>query len=85
MTTTTTIFEAINNEFYRLGVSTDHDAYSGLTVDEGYGVVEGCVRVFDDYADGTYNASELLETLKALAPEDVSLESESPNSIWQLI
>lgn len=73
---------AINAEFTRLQVGADQDPCSGLmAADAG----NGNVKIYDDHADGIYNASEVLAALQILDPEEVNLDSESPNNIWQFL
>ncbi|MGC8712918.1 MAG: hypothetical protein ACP5RH_11045 [Leptodesmis sp.] len=55
---------SIEAEFKRLGVSTDHHPYSGLTAEAVSGVV---VKVYDDYASGFYASLPLKERLRSLA------------------
>ncbi len=71
---------AINAEFARLQVGTDQDPCSGLMAVDAE---NGTVKVFDDHADGIYNAAEVLAALQILDPEEVNLDSDSPNNIWQ--
>jgi hypothetical protein len=78
--TTMNIINEINNELNRLQVGTNADPYSGLMAEE----TEGGVRVFDDYASGLYEP-EVLQVLKDLNPEDVTLASNDPNNIWEWI
>jgi hypothetical protein len=80
--------DKIFDEFDRLGVSTHQDAYSGLMAEHQNLLVEGqpdvvVVKVYDDYADGLYNAELVLAHLATLAPGDVDLESDSSINIWQ--
>jgi hypothetical protein len=80
--------DKIVDEFDRLGVSTNQDAYSGLMADYQNLLVEGrseivVVKIYDDYVDGLYNAVQLLAHLKTLASGDVDLESDSSINIWQ--
>jgi hypothetical protein len=78
------ISKLIERELDRLGVSTSQDPYSGLSVAE---VEENLalVNVFDDHASGNYHAQQLLDFLRQLSPEDVSLDYDSDLNIWQKI
>jgi hypothetical protein len=80
--------DKIVDEFDRLGVSTNQNAYSGLMAEHQNLLVEGrseivVVKIYDDYVDGLYNAVQLLAHLKTLASGDVDLESDSSINIWQ--
>ena len=83
---TSEIADLIINEFQRLGLSTEDDPCSGLLTRVPSVVTDlSLVEVYDDYTEGTYDGEGLLALLETLSPEDVSLESEALNNIWQVI
>jgi hypothetical protein len=84
--------DLIFNEFDRLNVSTNDHPYSGLMAtaeNSAPDSAEGCditvIKIYDDHASGFYSGGLLLEYLKGLQPEEVSLDSESHQNIWQHI
>lgn len=74
----------IQNELFRLEVSTEENPYSGLMASVPSVVSEiplvNLVKIYDDYANGFYDGEKLLSHLKTLDPKDVSLEN-----IWEII
>lgn len=90
MTEQELLADRIFDEFDRLGVSSNQDPYSGLAANYENLLVEGhpeivVVKIYDDYADGLYNAEMVLEHLKTLNPGDVDLGSDSLDNIWLII
>jgi hypothetical protein len=79
--------DKIVDQFDRLGVSTNHNPYSGLMADGANVVTEYpivAVKVYDDYNDGFYDAVKLLHLLKNV--EIASLDSDNDDlNIWSLI
>lgn len=76
----------IENEFVRLKITTDDDPCSGLMVGIPNVVTEFClVNIYDDNEDVEYDGEAVLDYLKTLEPEDVSLISFSHKNIWNLI
>ena len=91
MTNTATIkteraADLVVNELIRLEVSTEDDPCSGLFADATTNVVDEAplVSIYDDHVRGFYRLA-VLDFLKGLEPEDVSLDGESDKNIWQLI
>ena len=71
----------IQNELFRLEVSTEENPYSGLMASVPSVVSEiPLVKIYDDYANGFYDGEKLLSHLKTLDPKDVSLEN-----IWEIV
>ena len=73
------IIEKNNQEIDRLQCSTGHDPYSGLTVEPD----DDGVRIFDDHGGEIYSPFQLLEILEKC--QSASLDSQSPENIWQII
>ncbi len=83
---TEAIADYLVNEFIRLGISTDDDSCFGLITRIPHVVTEiALVDICDNHTNGFYDGEAVLSYLKTLQPEDVSLQSETPNNIWELI
>lgn len=87
MTNQELLADKIYNEFDRLGVSTNQDAYSGLTASYQNLLVEGhpevvVVEIYDDYDSGYYNGEMVLTYLRKLNTGDVDLAGDSAINIW---
>jgi hypothetical protein len=67
--------QQINDRFYDLGVSTDSNAYSGLTA-ENVEDSEAVVKIFDDYESGLYYADQVIEKLS---------DPDEEGNIWEAI
>ncbi|MGL5065872.1 MAG: hypothetical protein ACRC62_38380 [Microcoleus sp.] len=88
MTAKEQIADKIFNEFDRLGVSTNQDAYSGLMCDYQSLLKEGepdviVVKIYDDQADTLYDAQKVLGFVETL--ESASLVPDEAQNIWNLI
>lgn len=80
------IADNLVSEFIRLGVSTDDDPCSGLMTRIPDVVTEiTLVDIYDDHANSFYDGEAVLNHLKTLQPEDVSLAGNVTNNIWQVI
>lgn len=82
--------DLIFNEFDRLEISTNQNSSSGLMTEYKSSFPEGhsdlqVVRVYDDFAEGYYDAKRLLPYLQSLHPQDVTLKPDYANNIWQII
>ena len=78
--------DKVLDELTRLEVSSIYDSYSSsslMACDINIVSVVPVIKVYDDHANGIYDAKKLLEYLKTLQVGDVSLESQDPNNIWQ--
>lgn len=84
--------DQINDHLNRLGVSTEQDPHSGLMAEPvdpnksaDAAINASTVLLLDDYSSAYYNGEKLLEILEGLNPNQVSLDGDSTNNIWQLI
>ena len=67
-----------------LCLDTNCHPFSGLMADI-HSISQRTVTLYDDYVSGIYDAEKLLDILQNLKVGEVSLESEDPNNIWNLI
>lgn len=59
----------------------DTDPCSGLMAEERS---EG-IKLYDDHASGVYELSKLVAILESLSEDEVTLESDSSENVWELI
>jgi hypothetical protein len=83
MTSQELLADEIFNQFDRIGVSTNQDAYSGLMCEYQNLLSEDSldtvvVKIYDDHADSLYDGQKVLDFLRGV-------ESESLENIWELI
>lgn len=80
------VADLIVDELTRLNCDAKSDPYSGLMTRIPNVVTnEVLIEIYDDYASGIYDGEDVLEHLKTLKPDEVSLDSESGNNIWHHI
>lgn len=75
------VVQVVEFHLERLELDTDTDPCSGLRAEDHS---EG-IKLYDDHASGVYDASKLVKILENLSEDEVTLESDSSENVWELI
>lgn len=75
------VVQVVEFHLERLEIDTDTDPCSGLRAEDHS---EG-IKLYDDHASGVYDASKLVKILENLSEDEVTLESDSSENVWELI